>query len=48
MSIANAETKDLIPLNLAIRTEIPGAPSITTTWRWVAPLPDLIGRQPLH
>ena len=35
MSIANAETKDLIPLNQAIRTEIPGAPSITTTWRWI-------------
>ena len=35
MSITNAETKDLIPLNQAIRTEIPGAPSISTTWRWV-------------
>ena len=35
MSIANAETKDLIPLNQAIRTEIPGEPSVSTTWRWV-------------
>ncbi len=35
MSIANAETKDLIPLNQAVRTEIPGAPSISTTWRWI-------------
>lgn len=35
MSIANAETKDLIPLNQAIRTEIPGEPSLSTAWRWV-------------
>ncbi len=35
MSIANAETKDLIPLNQAIRTEIPGEPSLQTAWRWV-------------
>ncbi|MCA9065979.1 MAG: hypothetical protein KDA96_23080 [Planctomycetaceae bacterium] len=35
MSIANAETKDLIPLNQAIRTEIPGEPSASTTWRWI-------------
>ena len=35
MSIEFAETKDLIPLSKAIRTEIPGAPSVTTTWRWV-------------
>lgn len=35
MSIANAETKDLIPLNQAIRTEIPGEPSVTTAWRWI-------------
>ena len=35
MSIANAETKDLILLNQAIRTEIPGEPSISTAWRWV-------------
>ena len=35
MSIADAETKDLIPLNQAVRTEIPGAPSISTTWRWI-------------
>ena len=35
MSIADAETKDLIPLNPAIRTEIPGEPSVSTAWRWV-------------
>lgn len=35
MSIADAETKDLIALNLAVRTEIPGAPSVTTAWRWI-------------
>ena len=35
MSIADAETKDLIPLNQAIRAEIPGTPSISTTWRWI-------------
>lgn len=35
MSIANAETKDLIPLNQAVRTEIPGARSISTTWPWI-------------
>ena len=35
MSIATAETKDLIPLNQAIRAEIPGEPSISTGWRWV-------------
>ena len=35
MSIADAETQDLISLNQAVRTEIPGAPSISTTWRWV-------------
>lgn len=35
MSIADAETKDLIPLNKAVRTEIPGSPSISTTWRWI-------------
>ena len=35
MSIANAETKDLIPLNQAVRTEIPGEPSVSTAWRWV-------------
>ena len=35
MSIADAETKDLIPLNQAVRTEIPGEPSVSTAWRWV-------------
>jgi hypothetical protein len=35
MSITNAETKDLIPLNQAIRTEIPGTPSVSTAWRWI-------------
>lgn len=35
MSIANADTKDLIPLNQAIRTEIPGQPSVSTAWRWI-------------
>lgn len=35
MSIANAETKDLIPLNQAVRTEIPGEPSVSTAWRWI-------------
>lgn len=35
MSIEFAETKDLIPLNQAIRTEIPGEPSLQTAWRWV-------------
>ena len=35
MSIADAETKDLIPLNQAIRTEIPGEPSVSTAWRWI-------------
>ncbi len=35
MSIANAETKDLLPLNQAVRTEIPGNTSISTAWRWV-------------
>jgi hypothetical protein len=35
MSIEFAETKDLIPLNEAVRTEIPGSPSISTAWRWI-------------
>ena len=35
MSIADAETKDLIPLNQAVRTEIPGEPSVSTAWRWI-------------
>ncbi len=35
MNIANAETNDLIPLNQAVRTEIPGKTSISTAWRWV-------------
>lgn len=35
MSIANAEQEDLIPLNQAIRTEIPGLPSASTVWRWI-------------
>ena len=35
MVIANAETKDLIPLNQAILNEIPGTPSISTVWRWI-------------
>ncbi len=36
MSIENAETKDLIPLNqTTIRAEIPGDPSASTVWRWV-------------
>jgi hypothetical protein len=35
MSIEFAETKDLIPLNQAIREEIPGEPSYSTVWRWI-------------
>ena len=35
MPIANAETKDLIPLYQAIRTELPSEPSPATVWRWV-------------
>ena len=34
VDIFQVETKDLIPLNQAIRTEIPGAPSSSTVWRW--------------
>ncbi len=34
MSLANADTADLIPLNQALRNEIPGNPSISTVWRW--------------
>ena len=35
MSIEFTETRDLIPLNEAVRTEIPGSPSISTAWRWI-------------
>ena len=35
MPIANAKTKDLIPLYQAVRTEIPSEPSAATVWRWV-------------
>lgn len=34
MNIANADTGDLIPLNRAVRQEIPGNPSVSTVWRW--------------
>ena len=34
MTIADADTHDLIPLNRAVRQEIPGSPSVTTVWRW--------------
>jgi hypothetical protein len=34
MSIAKANTHDLIPLNQAIREEIPTAVAISTVWRW--------------
>lgn len=35
MPIANAETRDLIPLYQAVRSEISGEPSTPTVWRWV-------------
>ena len=35
MDISKAETKDLMPLNQAVRTEIPGQPSVSTAWRWI-------------
>lgn len=34
MDIADAETNDLIRINQAIKTEIPGHPSAATVWRW--------------
>jgi len=34
MTIANADTHDLIPLNRAVRQEVPGSPSVSTVWRW--------------
>jgi Protein of unknown function (DUF1580) len=34
MQIANTDLQDLIPLNQAIRNELPGNPSPTTVWRW--------------
>lgn len=34
MSIAKADTHDLIPLNQAIREEIPSAIAVSTIWRW--------------
>lgn len=36
MSICDAQAKDLIPLNQAIKTDIPGEPSAATVWRWAA------------
>jgi hypothetical protein len=34
MPIANAPTDDLMPLNQAIRQEIPGHMAPSTPWRW--------------
>lgn len=35
MRIADLALNDLIPLNQAIRSEIPGSPSTSTVWRWI-------------
>ena len=35
MSVANAETCELIPLSKAIQHDIPGEPSYSTVWRWI-------------
>jgi hypothetical protein len=34
MSIANADTSELLPLKKAIQREIPTAVAISTVWRW--------------